>query len=180
MIPIVYLSIAYAVSEFLLLLIKRSGRRTVKTRNDRGSLIFLWLMITLGFTFGFILSRQVNDFWAGFGFSLIISGLIIRWIAIIQLGNSFTVDVAITDTAYLKTDGIYKKVRHPSYSGMLLVMTGFAATMNSLLSFLVFVVPVFIAVIYRISIEEKLLMKEFGDSFILYKTYTKKLIPGIY
>jgi protein-S-isoprenylcysteine O-methyltransferase Ste14 len=180
MIPLIYLSLAYALSEFLLTLIKRSKGGTTKTRKDRGSLIFLWLMITFGFICAFFMSKPVNNFWAGFGFPLIIGGLIIRWIAILQLGNSFTVDVAITKAAKLKTDGIYERVRHPSYSGMLLVMVGFSATMSCFYSFLILVVPVFAAVLYRINIEEKVLINEFGDSYLEYKSRTKKLVPGIY
>jgi protein-S-isoprenylcysteine O-methyltransferase Ste14 len=42
------------------------------------------------------------------------------------------------------------------------------------------VVPVLIAVLYRISVEEKVLMTEFGESYMAYKTGTKKIIPGIY
>ncbi len=96
-------------------------------------------------------------------FLFIAGGLIIRWIAILQLGKSFTVDVAMTNAAKLKTDGIYERIRHPSYLGILSVVFGFSCTMNSIYSFLVLVVPVFIAVIYRISVEEKVLMAEFGD-----------------
>ena len=177
---IVYLSFAYAFSELLLMFVKRSKGETAKTRNDRGSLIFLWLMITIGFTAGFFLSRPDNHFWTGFGFSFIIAGLIIRWIAILQLGKSFTVDVAITDAADLKTDGIYARVRHPSYLGMLLVITGFAFTMCSLYSFIVLVIPVFTAVVYRISVEERVLYGEFGNTYSAYKSKTKRLIPGIY
>lgn len=178
--PLIYLSFGYAFSEFLLMLIKRSKGATVKTRKDSGSLIFLWLMITLGFVNGFILSKPVNYFWAGFGFPIMIIGVLVRWIAILQLGNSFTVDVAINKAANLKTDGIYERIRHPSYLGILLIMTGFSATMNSFFSFLVLVIPVFIAVIYRIRVEEKVLNDEFGESYIVYKNKTKKLIPGFY
>jgi protein-S-isoprenylcysteine O-methyltransferase Ste14 len=178
--PVVYMSFAFALSEFLLMLIKRSDSTTSKTRKDRGSLIFLWLMITTGFTFGFILSKPVNLFWTAFGMPLIIGGLIIRWIAILQLGNSFTVDVAITNTAGLKTDGIYERIRHPSYSGILMVVVGFSAIMSSLYSFLVFVIPVLAAIIYRISIEEKVLMSEFGENYHVYMANTKKLIPWVY
>ena len=106
MIPLVYLSFAFAASELVLMIFKRSGRGAVKIRDDRGSLIFLWLMITLGFTGGFLLSKPANMFWAGFGLPLIVIGIIYRWMAIIQLGKSFTVDVAITNSAKLKTDGI--------------------------------------------------------------------------
>jgi protein-S-isoprenylcysteine O-methyltransferase Ste14 len=178
--PIIYLSLAFAFSEFLLMIIKRSKKGGVKIRGDRGSLIFLWLMITIGFTSGFFLSKPVNSFWAGFGIPLITGGLIIRWIAILQLGNSFTVDVAITHAAKLKTDGIYERIRHPSYSGMLLVLVGFSVEMYSFYSFLVLVLPVFIAVLYRIDIEEKVLINEFGNSYLEYKAETKKLIPSVF
>jgi protein-S-isoprenylcysteine O-methyltransferase Ste14 len=176
----VILSFAYALSEFLLMLLKKSKGGSVKTRNDRGSLIFLWTMITLGFAAGFILSKPVNSIAAGFGFPLIIGGLIIRWVAIIQLGSAFTVDVAINKNVNLKTDGIYERIRHPSYLGMLLVVTGFSATMCSLYSFLVLVVPVFIAIVYRISVEEKVLINEFGNCYSMYMESTKKIIPGIF
>ena len=185
MIPIVYLAYAFAISELALVLVKRSKTGTVKTRKDRGSLIILWVMMTIGLTCGFFLSKydsrnSVNYFYAGFGFVFILAGLIIRWVAIIQLGKSFTVDVAITDVAKLKTDGIYKQVRHPSYLGLLLVVTGFSITMNSFYSFLAIVVPIFLAISYRISVEEKVLISEFGDSYIQYKANSKKIIPGIY
>jgi protein-S-isoprenylcysteine O-methyltransferase Ste14 len=177
---IVCLSFAFAFSELLLMFMKRSKGATSKTREDRGSLIFLWLMISLGFTAGFFLSKPVNQYWAGFGFPFIAAGLIIRWIAILQLGKTFTVDVAITNSAKLKTDGIYKRVRHPSYLGILSIVFGFSCTMNSIPSFLVLVVPVFIAILYRISIEKKVLMTEFGENYTVYKSGTKKIIPGIY
>jgi len=183
--PIVYLSLAFALSELLLMLVKHSKTKTAKTRKDRGSMLLLWVMITLGFTGGFFLSKHnswnsINTLIAGIGLLLVLAGIIIRWIAIIQLGKSFTVDVAITEVARLKTDGLYKRVRHPSYIGLLLIIIGFSATMNSLYSFLVLVVPVFLAIAYRINIEESVLTREFGESYFRYMSKTKKLIPGVY
>jgi protein-S-isoprenylcysteine O-methyltransferase Ste14 len=180
MIPIVYLSFAFAISEFILMLVKRSKSGSSRTRDDRGSLILLWTVISIGFTGGFFLSKPMNNFWSGFGFALIISGLIVRWISILQLGKSFTVDVAITNSATLITDGIYERVRHPSYSGLLSVVAGFAFTMSSLYSFLVFVIPVFLAINYRIKVEEKILIDEFGDSYKQYMKKTKRLIASIW
>jgi len=177
---LVILSFVYAFSELLLVINKRSADGAVKTRKDRGSLIFLWIMITAGFTCGFYLSRPFNPLWSTPGIFLIIVGIVVRWAAIIQLGKSFTVDVAITDSAKLKTDGIYERVRHPSYSGLLLVVAGFSFAMSSVYSFAALVLPVLIAVIYRIGIEEKVLQNEFGDTFLQYKSHTRKLIPGIY
>lgn len=178
--PLVCFSLAFALSEMMLMIFKRSKKANVKSRDDRGSLIFLWTMISCGFFAGFVLSKPINHFWLGFGIPLIAGGLAVRWISIFQLGSSFTVDVVVNSSAILKTDGIYERVRHPSYSGILLVVTGFSAIMSSLYSFLVLTVPVFIAVLYRISVEEKLLQSTFGESYSNYKKITKKLIPGIY
>lgn len=178
--PLVYFSFAFAFSEFLLMLLKRSGRSHVKARKDKGSLILLWMMITSGFAGGFIFSERANYFLAALGFVFIITGLIVRWIAIVLLGKSFTVDVAITSTANLKTDGIYKRIRHPSYLGILLIITGFSAAMGSFYSFLILVIPVFVAIVYRIKIEEELLITEFGEEYLNYMSVSKRLIPGIY
>ncbi len=180
MINIVWLSFAFAFSELLLMIIKHSKSGTSKTRKDRGSLIMLWIVITTGFAAGFMLSKPVDNFWSGFGLGLLITGLIARWVAILSLGRSFTVDVAITDSAVLKTDGIYQRIRHPSYLGLLLIVTGFAFTMSSLNSFLVFVVPVFLAIAYRITVEEKVLLSEFGEQYLEYKSRTRRVIPGIW
>jgi protein-S-isoprenylcysteine O-methyltransferase Ste14 len=180
MISAVYLSFAFAISEILLAIVKSSKWGNARMREDSGSLIILWLVITIGFTGGFFLANPVSQFWSGFGFVFILFGLIIRWASILQLGKSFTVDVAITDNARLKTDGLYQKVRHPSYSGLLAIISGFAFTMNSIYSFLVLVLPVFLAIIYRISVEEKVLINAFGNSYIEYKNRTKRIIPGIF
>ena len=180
MIPLIWLTIAFALSEIILAIVKHSQSGTTKNRNDRGSMILLWIMITSGITGGFFLAKPVIPFWSGFGFVFIISGLIIRWIAIVQLGKSFTVDVSVSKKSCLKTDGFYTRIRHPSYSGLLSVIVGFAATMSSFYSFLILVIPSLLAVIYRIRVEEELMAAEFGDSYIEYKSVSKKLIPGIY
>jgi protein-S-isoprenylcysteine O-methyltransferase Ste14 len=179
------MSLVFAFSEFLLMLIKHSRIKTVKTRMDQGSMILIWVMITFGFTAGFLLAKHdswksVNSIITVFGLLLILIGIIIRWIAIVQLGKSFTVDVAITDKARLKTDGLFRRIRHPSYLGLLITIIGFSATMNSLISFFIFSIPVTLAVLYRIRVEEKVLFQEFGDNYTDYKSKTKKLIPGIY
>ena len=182
---IIFMSFIFAFSEFLLMLVKHSRIKTAKTRKDQGSMILIWVMITFGFTAGFFLAKHdswksINSIITAFGLLLILLGIIIRWVAIVQLGKSFTVDVAITDAARLKTDGLFRRVRHPSYLGLLIIIIGFSVTMNSLISFFIFVISVTVAVLNRIRVEEKVLFQEFGDNYKEYKSKTKKLIPGIY
>ena len=182
---IIFLSWFLFVSEFILFLVKRSRVKTSIKRKDKGSLALLWITITICFTFGFMFAnyrvwKLSNIIVAGFGMLLILIGLSIRWISILQLKKAFTVDVAIGADQKLKTDGMYKNIRHPSYLGLLMIMTGFAVCMNSIISILVIVIPMFMVLWYRISVEEKLLIEAFDDQYIEFIKNTKKLIPWFF
>ena len=177
---LVILSIVFALSEAGLVLVKHSRKDLFRMREDRFSAIILWLAITAGFASGFIFSKPAGDIGMITGFGFIIAGLIIRWIAIVQLGESFTVDVAVKNDAILKTDGIYGKVRHPSYLGILLIVLGFSVTMHSLMSWITFELPVLLAILYRIYVEERVLVNEFGDNYLKYRSTSKQLIPYVF
>jgi protein-S-isoprenylcysteine O-methyltransferase Ste14 len=167
------------------MLSRRSVKAAASKRGDRGSLLFLWLSVVISLTVGFTVS--------GFGFGnfsniviyysgilIFIAGIALRWAAILQLKKSFTVDVSVSKGQILKTDGLYKRIRHPSYLGLLLILTGLSSAICNYISFLLILAPVFAAVIYRIGVEEKLLAEEFGEDYLSYKKVTKKILPGIY
>jgi protein-S-isoprenylcysteine O-methyltransferase len=182
---LVRLAYLFMVSEMFLMLTKRTKGQMAKVKRDRGSAIILWLAIAGGITGGFYLAHyktwsMYNYVLAGIGVLLIIAGETIRWVAITQLKEGFTVDVSISKTHTLKTDGLYGYVRHPSYFGLVLISFGFSLAMNSLLSLLTVIIPVLLALYYRISVEENLLQGAFGEDFTRYKNETRKLIPWIY
>lgn len=181
---LILISVLFFVSEFILMLVKRSKKIERKRQNDKGSLILLWVVITLCFSFGFTFANYrtwtlINYAIYITGVVIILSGAIIRWISIIQLSSAFTVNVAIANNHKLKTDGVYKHVRHPSYLGLLLIMFGFSVSMNSYISILIITIPMFLAILYRIKVEEEILLAEFGDEYSNYKRNTKKLILGL-
>jgi protein-S-isoprenylcysteine O-methyltransferase Ste14 len=181
-----YLQILFFISEVLLLIAKRSKTNTPKNSRDKRSLLLLWIVIIACLSGGpFSAAYHVwsfNNYEAVVltGEIICVTGFITRWIAILQLGKMFTVDVAIVSDHQLKTSGLYKIVRHPSYLGLILIIAGLAVCMNSVLSFLIMFVPTFLALNYRINIEEKALTDEFGDQYNQYQNKVKKLIPGIY
>jgi protein-S-isoprenylcysteine O-methyltransferase Ste14 len=181
----VYLSYMFLLSELILMLAKRSKIKSVKRRGDKGSLVVLWVAISLFLPLGFGLARygewsSENYITGTIGILLSVSGLILRWATILQLKKAFTVDVAISNIQQLKTDGLFKIIRHPSYLGLLMIIGGFALMMNSLLSIIIVTVPVFAAIQYRIYIEEDVLRTEFGEVYQDYQKNTKKIIPFIY
>jgi protein-S-isoprenylcysteine O-methyltransferase Ste14 len=107
-------------------------------------------------------------------------GITLRLFTIFSLKSLFTADVAIHYDHKLKTDGIFKRVRHPSYSGSLLTFLGFGLTLGNWVSLIIVFLPVLGVFLYRINIEEKALMNNFKDEYIDYQKKTKKLIPFIY
>lgn len=111
---------------------------------------------------------------------LIITGMTVRLIAVIQLGKSFSGNLGVEGKEKLYTDGIYKKIRHPSYLGLLISFSGIAVAFYHPVSSSMVILFALIAFLYRISVEEKILKKEFGQKYIDYIEKTKKLIPYIY
>ena len=176
----------FTASELLLLLTKRSSKAGSRNQADKKSLLLLWLTISGALTAGVLCSLKGTWIFQNqllpreIGFGLVIAGLLIRWTAVIQLGKMFTVDVSISKTHQLNTRGSYRWIRHPSYLGLWLVIAGFGLLLGSSLSFLLLVVPVFLALHYRMNTEEKALMAAFGDQYAEYKRKTFRLLPGIY
>lgn len=75
-----------------------------------------------------------------------------------------------------KTDGLLKKVRHPLYSGSILLVTGyllFSPKLSSLITVSMMIIYLFIG----IQLEEKKLIRVFGEKYIEYKKKTPMLIP---
>jgi len=182
---VIYFSIVFFLSEMGLATTKHSQKKIVKNRKDKNSLTLFWITIPVSITIGFFAAKYqtwniLNIQIAWLGLSLFVAGLVIRWISILQLKKEFTVDVSITKNHKLKTDGIYKHVRHPSYLGLLLTVLGLPIAMNSIISLLILPIPVFFAVLYRIKAEELILINEFGDVYKEYIKKTRKLIPLIY
>src|SRR5215468_10160951 len=59
------------------------------------------------------------------GLALLTLGGALRLAAVFVLGRRFTGLVAIQEGHRLQTGGLYRYIRHPSYTGMLLYMAGY-------------------------------------------------------
>ncbi len=179
------ISIIWVASEIILARLKRSG--SSDPAQDKHSLRILWITIAVCVNIGIFLG-----FWGkGFiregsftisvtGLAFIIIGLIVRWISIISLRRFFTVDINIAHDHRLVTKGIYRIIRHPAYSGSLLSFLGLGMVFSSWISVAVIFIPILLAFLYRIRVEEKALIAHFGDEYVRYSISTKRLIPRIY
>jgi protein-S-isoprenylcysteine O-methyltransferase Ste14 len=113
------------------------------------------------------------------GLGLITLGFIILIVAHLTIGRFQASTLIIREDHQLITHGIYSLVRHPIYLGVILVAMGIPICTASLYGFLIMsaLVPVFLV---RIRLEEKLLVEEFGEVYLVYRRRTRKLIPFIY
>ena len=114
------------------------------------------------------------------GFGLFGAGVAFRWYSIHYLGRFFTPNVTIVADHRLIDSGPYRFIRHPTYSGMLLILLGLGLSLGNIASMLIVFVPIFIALAWRIRIEEKVLLKAFGEQYRSYVERTRRLIPLIY
>lgn len=185
MIIFIIIWVIWFISEILLNRLFRSGNYGKKNL-DRGSIRIIWITIGIANTLGILsvvflkapLSHQpMIQF---LGLLLIVAGIIIRFIAVFSLRRFFTVDVTILDDHAVKMDGMYKLIRHPSYLGSLISFLGFGISLNNWISLIVILIPVTIAMLYRIRIEERLLTEHFGPEYSDYMIKTYRLIPWIY
>ena len=113
------------------------------------------------------------------GLALLTLGGALRLAAVYVLGRRFTGLVAIQDGHRLKTDGLYRYVRHPSYAGMLLYMAGYVLVFRCWLGLLL-VAGTLAVLLARMNAEEALLESEFGEEYASYRRRTWRLVPGVY
>ena len=88
-----------------------------------------------------------------------------------------TVDPTKPDSASsLVRTGIYRRTRNPMYVGFLLILTGWAAALANLTSFLI--LPAFVVYMNRFQIkpEERALASIFGDDFKAYCAEARRWI----
>ena len=114
------------------------------------------------------------------GVILMLAGVGIRLWAVLTLKKAFTLSVQTAESQHLITTGIYQKVRNPAYLGSICSLLGTAMGLRSVLAlFLVFVLS-FLCYSARINIEEKALIKHFGEEFQNYEKYTYRVIPFVW
>src|SRR5260370_34198052 len=113
------------------------------------------------------------------GLALFWIGSVIRLIAVFALGRRFSGLVAIQPDHKLKTDGIYKHVRHPSYTGLLVAMIGWVLVFRSTIG-LVLNIILFLLLLRRMADEQKFLKAEVVDEYRAYQENTRRLVPFMY
>lgn len=116
--------------------------------------------------------------WTGLG--VLWSGIALRVWSIRTLGRYFTYTVQIGKDQPVITTGPYRIIRHPSYTGLLLVVIGLGLLIGNWLSLVGLTAVVMCALAYRIKVEERALLKNLGEHYRSYAATHRRLIPVIW
>jgi protein-S-isoprenylcysteine O-methyltransferase Ste14 len=113
------------------------------------------------------------------GVALYVVGGALRLWPIFILGRRFSGLVAIQPGHALVTDGLYSRIRNPSYLGLLILSLGWALAFRSGAGVLLAAlnIPPLVA---RMNSEERLLQAQFGREYEAYRARTWRLLPGLY
>ena len=93
-----------------------------------------------------------------------------------HLGRNWSRSVTIKEGHELITTGPYGVVRHPIYTGILTGFLGMAIAISQVRGFIV-VVLVFFAFWLKLSMEEKWIRSQFGETYAAYARQTAALVP---
>jgi len=100
-------------------------------------------------------------------------------IRVMMVFRSWRLRAALQSDHQLCTEGPFRVVRHPIYTGLvLLTFASFLLVPNLLTA--IGVITNFLAGDVRARTEEKLLAGVFGDRYSTYMTRTKRFLPGVY
>jgi len=142
-----------------------------------GGMLTLWFGIGLAYSpIGAIDNTAVQMA----GLVILAIGIVVRTSAIAQLGRFHTPNVAVRTDHQLRTTGLYRLVRHPSYLGALIAYLGFSLGLGNWMSVGVIMTITTPLYLYRIHEEDAALLDAFGEPYRAYCARTKRLIPWVY
>ena len=114
------------------------------------------------------------------GIFLIAVGVGVRAWSIATLGRFFQYHIEVQAEHRVVTGGPYRYVRHPSYTGMALVLAGIALATGDVLSLPVIAVLSGAGLAVRIRAEERQLTEALGAEYERFAARRKRLVPGVW
>jgi protein-S-isoprenylcysteine O-methyltransferase Ste14 len=197
MLPLAYThplyAIAFGATATLVLALELPRIINNRTRDDAvahdsGSLVVLLGLLALGTAGALLCALLLPDaarrsereliFWIGI--ALMLLGAAFRAYAIRVLGRYFVVTVAVGPDQRVIDIGPYRYIRHPSYSGALLVLLGLGLTLTNWASLAVLAACNLVGFAYRVAVEERTLRDVLGSPYIAYMGRTRRFIPFVF
>ena len=186
-IPVLVTLVVWTAVEATLLVrdLARGMGSTARDRGTRSLLVGAWLVafvaaIWVAERFGQGSGWRLGRWHAPAGLIVMWIGIAIRVWAVVVLGSAFRTTVEVDAGQRIVDSGPYRLVRHPSYSGILLIAIGFGLTLDDWLSAAILLVIPVATMLRRIAVEEAMLTEVIGQPYVTYMARTKRLVPGLW
>lgn len=162
----------------------RNRKDASDVATERTSFFFVATTMIVVFT-GSIISSMILDVrptitQRSIGLFLYIAGVSLRFWGIFHLRHQFTRHVVVRPTDKLVSSGPYRYLRHPLYTGLLWITFGFSLYFIHWVFALVGTALTATALLWRIRIEEQMLVRHFGQVYVSWSKSRKRLFPFLY
>jgi len=134
-----------------------------------------------------VLGRRGGVLWPGglvwpvvAGLALMVAGIGLRAWSIVTLGRFFQYRIKVQPGHRVVTAGPYRYVRHPSYTGIAMVLAGIALASGDVWSLLAVAVLGGAGLAVRIRAEERQLTQALGAEYERFAAGRKRLVPGVW
>ena len=155
------------------------------TRHDRSTRVLIGLSIGATVALAAVSASHVPSLRTPA--PLRVAGLVVMWLglalrgwAVAALGSAFRTTVEVDSGQAVVSAGPYSRIRHPSYTGLLLILAGLGLAFGNWLAVAVCLVLPLPAMVRRIAVEEAELTRVLGDPYRRYRARTKRLVPGVW
>lgn len=154
---------------------------------DKGSINVLlgvsWIALMLAYPAAFITSwmfppRLMVPFFV-LGVVMTVVGSVLRRLCWRTLGRYFTGDVQASPDQPVIRSGPYRFVRHPSYTGGMLMFIGIGFALGNWISVTLLTVATIVSYAYRVGVEERALVDTIGAPYEAYMKERKRFIPFV-
>ena len=143
-----------------------------------GQFVLLGVIAVLGLTGRGGWPESLHPGLLALGIALVVTGAVVVGLAATGLGSSLTALPAPLRDASLRTGGIYGLVRHPIYSGLILIATGWSVATSpwALLATAVLAVELDL----KRRVEEKFLSATYPGYAAYRESVPRALVPGLW
>ena len=173
-------------------LLRKSPPRQEETKRDRRAALGIFLQ-AVGyfmvwappgrrpvFTHFLPMPLAVELLWGGATIGLAVASELLIIAAVRTLGKQWAIAARLVEGHKLVTEGPYRFVRNPIYTGMFGMMLATGLAVSHWWAVLVACMPFAVGTVIRVRSEEKLLRSAFGEEFENYARRVPAVVPGIY
>jgi protein-S-isoprenylcysteine O-methyltransferase Ste14 len=97
-----------------------------------------------------------------------------------DLGTNWSITLELRQEHRLITQGVYRTIRHPMYTALMLYSVGQALVIPNWVAGFSNVTAFAVLLALRLGAEERMMAEQFGDEYAAYSARTKRLVPGVW